>query len=64
MAASCQAPATAAPGYGKYGRALSVQYMLGVTGPAGPLDEEKSSNFAILKLLYNKRTFLSDTASY
>ena len=44
MAASCgrKAPATAAPGYGKYDRALGVQYMLGVWDLLDRLDEEKS----------------------
>ena len=43
MAVSCgrKAPAVCRPGYGKYDRALGIQYMLGVWDLLDRLDEEK-----------------------
>ena len=51
-----EGPGNCRPGYGKYDRALGVQYMLGVWDLLDRLDEEKYQViFAILKLLYNKK---------
>ena len=39
---SCEGPGNCRPGYGKYDRALGVQYMLGVWDLLDRLDEEKN----------------------
>ena len=43
MAVSCgtEGPGSCRPGYGKYDRALGIQYMLGVWDLLDRLDEEK-----------------------